>query len=67
MTREAGKGDAMRPTDHKAYSQGFDNVFSKRPEPYKVTCERCAKELWLDPDDVYSGAHTCTLKDGQSV
>ena len=67
MTREAGKGDDQRPTDHNKYGSNYDNIFSKRPEPYKVTCERCAKELWLDPDDVYSGVHTCIPKDGRSV
>jgi len=26
MTQEAGKGDKQRPTDHKKWSSGYDNI-----------------------------------------
>ncbi len=26
MTHEAGKGDKQRPTDHKKWSSGYDNI-----------------------------------------
>jgi hypothetical protein len=67
MTHEAGKGDTQRPTNHKSFSEGFDRIFGKRSEPYKTTCNRCGKELWLDPVDAYSGIHTCTPKESQSA
>jgi hypothetical protein len=63
MTNEAGKGDKQRPTDHGKYGTNFDAVFKKRAEPYQTTCNRCGKELWLDPEDAYSGVHTCTKKE----
>jgi uncharacterized protein with von Willebrand factor type A (vWA) domain len=28
--REAGKGDGMRPTDHKSFSENFDLIFGKK-------------------------------------
>lgn len=27
MTREAGKGDTQRPTDHEKFSSNFDRIF----------------------------------------
>lgn len=29
--REAGKGDAMRPTDHAKFSESFERIFGKKP------------------------------------
>ena len=62
MTHEAGKGDKQRPTNHKSFSENFDRIFGKG-ERYKSTCDRCGKELWLDPNDSYAGIHTCTPKE----
>jgi hypothetical protein len=30
MTREAGKGDDMRPTDHKKYGSNYDVIWGKK-------------------------------------
>lgn len=30
MAHEAGKGDAQRPTDHKAYSDNYDLIWGKK-------------------------------------
>ena len=44
MTHEAGKGDTMRPTNHKAYADNFDRIFGKREveeddgEPSCLSC-----------------------------
>jgi hypothetical protein len=60
------KGSKQRPTDHENYSNNYDAIFGKkekRKEPYKQTCSRCGKTLWLDPEDVYSAVHTCTPKE----
>jgi hypothetical protein len=37
MSHEAGKGDAMRPTNHEAFSAGHDRIFGKKAE----TSELC--------------------------
>lgn len=29
MTREAGKGDAQRPTDHNKFSSGYEAIWGK--------------------------------------
>lgn len=63
MSNEAGKGDKQRPTNYEQFSFNYDNIFKKKVEPYKTTCRRCGKTLWLDPLDVYSGTHTCTPKE----
>lgn len=63
MAHEAGKGDTQRPTDHKKYSENFDNIFRKRADPFFITCDRCGKKIWYDPEDAYSGIHTCTPKE----
>lgn len=49
MTHEAGKGDTMRPTNHKAFSEGIERIFGKREvdedEPEELeeddTCSWC--------------------------
>lgn len=33
MSHEAGKGDAMRPTNHEAFSAGMDRIFGGAAEP----------------------------------
>lgn len=55
---EAGKGDDVRPTDHKAYSNGYDLIWGKHRD--KVTCPDCGKEFWLRKDEPH--IHTCTPK-----
>ena len=32
MSKEAGKGDKQRPTNHKAYSENYDQIFGKKPK-----------------------------------
>jgi hypothetical protein len=32
MTREAGKGDKQRPTNHKSFAENFDNIFRKQDD-----------------------------------
>lgn len=32
MTHEAGKGDAQRPTDHKAFSANYDTIWGKKDD-----------------------------------
>ena len=56
---EAGKGDDVRPTDHKKFSDGYDLIWGKKKRE-NVKCDRCGKWFWVDPDDSYSGIHTCT-------
>ena len=64
MTHEAGKGDKPRPTNWDHFSENFDRIFGKKqlPEPHFKNCERCGKDIWVDPLDAYSGIHTCTPK-----
>ena len=59
MTHEAGKGDTQRPTDHKAFSANYDNIFKKQRE--HTVCTRCGKEFWLRADEPH--IHTCTPKE----
>ena len=56
MAHEAGKGDTQRPTNHKAYSEHFDNIFRNNRD--RVVCPRCNKEFWVRPDEPH--VHTCT-------
>lgn len=37
MSHEAGKGDAMRPTDHQAFAAGMDRIFGSKT----ATTEKC--------------------------
>lgn len=30
---QAGKGDKRRPSDYKKWSDNYDNIFGKKPEP----------------------------------
>ncbi len=32
MANEAGKGDKQRPTNYKAFSEHFDNIFRKQDD-----------------------------------
>ena len=60
---EAGKGDDVRPTDHKKFSDGYDLIWGKKKaKPFFAACDRCGKAIWIDPNDSYSGIHTCTPK-----
>ena len=36
MTREAGKGDDMRPTDHKKYGSNYDLIWGKKKDDAKA-------------------------------
>lgn len=38
-----GKGDTQRPTDKRAFDEGIDRIFGKRP-PWYVTREQREKE-----------------------
>lgn len=60
--REAGKGGKQRPTDHNAFSSGYDAIWGKKPIE-KVVCERCGKDIYIKKLDSYSGVHTCTPKE----
>lgn len=31
MSKEAGKGDKQRPTDHETYAKNWDAIFAKKP------------------------------------
>ena len=64
MAHDAGKGDTQRPTNWDHFSENFDRIFGKKPkaQPYFITCDRCGKDVWYDPDDAYSAIHTCTPK-----
>lgn len=44
MTREAGKGDDMRPTDHKAFSEGVDRIAEWRM-PSSLECRECGSDM----------------------
>lgn len=40
---DGGKGDSMRPTDKRAFDDGMERIFGKRP-PWYVTREQREKE-----------------------
>lgn len=68
MTHEAGKGDKQRPTNHRSFAENFEKIFGKKEnKAYFLECDRCGKKIWFDPTDSYSGIHTCTPKENQSV
>ncbi len=53
MTREAGKGDKQRPTDHEAYSNGWDAIWGTKPS-VKEQNEVIDRLTWED-DDIVAG------------
>jgi hypothetical protein len=36
MMHEAGKGDDMRPTDHKKYGNGYDLIWGRKKDDAKA-------------------------------
>jgi hypothetical protein len=36
MMHEAGKGDDMRPTDHKKYGSGYDLIWGRKKDDAKA-------------------------------
>lgn len=40
---DGGKGDSMRPTDRRAFDDGLERIFGKRP-PWYVTRDQRDKE-----------------------
>ena len=55
---EAGKGDDMRPTNHKAYSSGYDTVDWSAKE---VTCPTCGEKFTLS--NKYPHTHSCAVQE----
>lgn len=51
---EAGKGDDMRPTNHKNYSSGYDTIDWSAKE---VTCPTCGEKFMLSKK--YPHKHIC--------
>lgn len=54
--REAGKGDDMRPTDHKKFSEGYDTIWGKKV-PKEV-----AEELNQQLQDAFNDTPQHTTK-----
>jgi hypothetical protein len=53
---EAGKGDDMRPTNHKNYSSGYDTIDWSAKE---VTCPNCKEKFMLSSK--HPNKHYCVL------
>ena len=51
MAHEAGKGDTMRPTNHEAFSNGFDRIFGKSKVPQNCGTGYCSCIECLKDDD----------------
>jgi hypothetical protein len=69
MASEAGKGDKQRPTNHDAFAKNFEEIFGGKPKAnYEIiTCQRCGQSMRVNTFDEYSGIHTCTPLENQSV
>ena len=60
MTHEAGKGDTMRPTNHEAFSKGFDRIFGKREiEDDEPTCSSCTGPMYTQAHWQYWQCDDC--------
>ena len=59
MTHEAGKGDSMRPTDKRAFDEGLERIFGKRPSWY-VTRDQREKEKADEHRQAQSGQASTT-------
>jgi ribosomal protein L37AE/L43A len=61
MTHEAGKGDTMRPTNHKAFAEGMDRIFGKREveEDDEPSCPSCTGPLYTQAHWGYVQCDDC--------
>jgi ribosomal protein S27AE len=71
MTHEAGKGDTMRPTNHKAFADNFDRTFGKREvgedEDDDPTCPSCGGPLYMQPHWKYMQCDDCGRREDKEV
>jgi tRNA(Ile2) C34 agmatinyltransferase TiaS len=61
MTHEAGKGDTMRPTNHKAFAEGMDRIFGKRviEEDDEPSCPSCTGPMYTQAHWKYWQCDDC--------
>lgn len=48
MAHEAGKGDGVRPTDHKAFSENRDKI-TEWQRPGELDCRLCGSAMVTQP------------------
>ena len=60
---DGGKGDSMRPTDKRAFDEGMDRIFGKRP-PWYVTREQRNKKLCPFCGEEETAEHNCQVPMG---
>ena len=60
--REAGKGDKQRPTDHQAFSMGYDRIFGDRADDTKPTSEPIWSEQYVRDNPKLAAQAIATLQ-----
>ena len=60
--REAGKGDKQRPTDHKAFADGYDRIFRKPIDDSEFKGESIWSEQYVRDNPKLAAQAIATLQ-----